>query len=228
MNCLHLRFTPYDISGYHWTFLDDYNKVIVAQEDVDDNLQPLLHFHIYLETSQHIDTVRKKLKSNLLIPDSGRGVNNKYYALIPKWQDVGYICKHNNIIQSKGYTEKELMDYVISGKKKYLEKVKGSTELRGEIAPAAPRPPKTIKIPYQQQIISIAAAEWYNYKRAQQFDTLTTDHKIQLLEIVCKAMREVSRGVNKYLVEDIARAILFDDLDFREVMLSKLFSQVNI
>lgn len=230
MNNLHVRFTPYDISGYTFEWLSEYSKFILAQEDVDDNLQPLQHYHIYIETTKHIDTVRDKLKKYLCIPAAGRGVNNKYYALISKWEDIAYIVKYNNILKSEGYTESELMKYVISGKKKYLEKER-KTELRGEIAPAAlevPKKEKVVKVPYQQQIIALASADWHNYKKTTVIDCLNDSHKRELIKFVCKAMREVSRGINQHLVNDIARAVLFDDIDWRDRMVDRLLYLSNI
>lgn len=226
--CYHIRFTPYDISGYTWDWVDTYDKFILSEEHLDDNLQPLHHYHLYLESHQHIDTIRDKAKKYLRIPNGGkRGENNKYYAIQKPWLDPAYMCKYNEIMKSRGYTDKELMDLVISGKKKYLQKVESPAELRGvEISPAAKKPPK---LPFQQQVIAIASAEWMKYRKdGNLYNGLDIDAKLKLADIVCSAMREVSRGVNPYLVGDIMNAVLYDDLEFRERVLQKIISKWDI
>lgn len=225
----HLRFTPYDLSGYEWTWLERYTRYIVAQEDTEDDGTPLLHYHILIDTEAHKDSVRDMVKSKLPIPSSGKGKNNKYYALIAQWKDPGYICKYNNILHVKGYTDKEIMDYVIHGKKTYLEKVdKSRTELSGEQAPAAERStkPKPVRVPYQQQIIALASADWYAYKRKCRDEDGVEPDLEPVIEMVCKAMRLTSRGINQYLLQDIINAVLYDDLDYRERTLQRLKSKI--
>lgn len=211
---LHLRFTPYDISGYTFDFLKSYDKYIVARELLDDSGNNLLHYHILITTDYGIKSVRDAAKLALHILASGRGKNNKFYALVPDWRDMDYIVKYYDIIVSKGYTESELLNSAVSGKKKYLDKVE-RTELRGEKAPAVP--PKPPKIPFQQAVIASAAADWAKYKRES--SAIDTD---QLKKYVCLAMREHGKGINVYLVKEICYAILFDDLDYREMVLNKI------
>lgn len=218
----HVRFTPYDISGYTFNFLHFYNKYMIARELVDDNGLPLLHYHILVDDEQlGIQTLRNAVKASLKIPPAGKGKNNKYYAIFDDWKDPGYICKYNDIIQSKGYSEKEVMEYVILGKKKYLSKPKES-ELSGDcVAPSALPKEKVIKVPFQQSVIATAAADWSNYKRQCKLDGNTID--IQLLKTyVCNAMREHGRGINQYLVKELAYAVLYDDLDYRDFVLNKI------
>ena len=128
----HLRFTPYDISGYTFDFLNIYDKYILAQEDLEDDGTPLLHYHILIDTDYEVQSVRNAAKTALKIPKSGKGKNNKYYALITDWKDPGYICKYNNVIKSKGFSERQIMDYVISGKKTY------PTIVGGEVVSSSP------------------------------------------------------------------------------------------
>ena len=225
----HVRFTPDDISGYTFDFINNYSKYIIAREEFDDEGNPLLHYHILVDDSSlGIQTLRNAVKANFKIPSAGKGRNNKYYAIIDDWKDPGYICKYNDIIRAKGYTEKEVLDYVISGKKRYLDKVKG-TELSGELAPAvlSPKKEKVVKMPFQQAVIASASADWYNYKRQCRDDGTDVDRN-QTIDYVAKAMREQSKGINPYLVAELARAVLYDDLDYREVVLAKLKSFANL
>lgn len=224
----HLRFTPYDLSGYTFEWLERYQKYIVAREDVEDDGTPLLHYHILIDTDAHKDTVRDMVKTKLPIPAGGRGKNNKYYALIADWKDPGYICKYNNVEKTKGFTEKELLDFVVSGKKKYLEKVEKTPAENSVTAESRSTPTaKTPRIPYQQQIISIASAEWYKYKRNCMTQDFTVD-PLMTVDFIMAAMREVSRGCNEYLIQDLANAILFDDLDFRQRTLDRIKSRVRV
>ena len=223
----HLRFTPYDLSGYEFGWLERYTRYIVAREEVDDNGNPLLHYHILIDTDAHKDSVRDMVKSKLPIPRSGRGENNKYYALIKDWKDPGYICKYNQIQSSKGYGENEIMEFVILGKKKYLDKTDETPAENSVTAVKSPATPKSPRIPYQQQIIAIASADWYKYKKEckeQGFEI----NKYELIEFVCKAMREVSRGINEHLLKDICNAVLFDDLDYRTQTLERLKSRIQL
>lgn len=208
----HLRFTPYDISGYTFVFLENYSHYIVAYEDKDKKGNPTQpHYHVLIDTDYGEKSVRDAIKLNLKIPKSSRGKNNAYYCLETEWRDPGYVCKYNDIRNSKGYSEKEIMEFVISGKNKYLRKVE-EVELSGEKAPAAPP-----KIPFQQAVIADAAADWYNYKREN------ADPDIQeLKKFVCDSMRKHGRGINQYLVKELAYAVLYDDLDYRDYVLNKI------
>lgn len=228
MRTYHLRFTPCDLSGYTFDWLTRYPKFIVAQEDLDDDGLPLLHYHILIESDNVKDTIRDMAKDRLRIPSSGgKGKNNKYYALIPDWLDPGYICKYNKILYSQGYTEKTLMEFVVSGKEKYLDKVKTPAENSVTAVSQKLPTPKCPRIPYQQEIIAIAYADWLNYKKKCAIEELQI-HPHEVVDFVCKAMREKSRGINSYLLQDIVNAILYDDPDFRERTLQRLKSKIQV
>lgn len=221
----HLRYTPYDISGYTFDFLDKYQSFIVAQEDFDDDGSPLLHYHILIDTDYGVKSLRDDAKTAFKIPPAGRGKNNKYYALIEDWKDPGYICKYNNIIRHKGFSEKEIMEYVISGKKKYLDKVK-RVELSGEVAPAT-SPKQSPKVPFQQAVIADATADWYNYKR-KCHDNDEEPVRSKVCEFICTAMIKNGKGINQYLVKELSFAILHEDLDYRDLILAKIKSFVDL
>lgn len=212
----HLRFTPYDISGYTFDFLKCYDKYIVAREQHDDEGNPLLHYHILIDTDLKVKSIRDAAKQHLKIPPAGQGKNNKYYALIEDWRDMDYITKYYDFIVTKGYDQAELLDSAVSGKFKYLDKVK-ATELSGDKAPAAPPTKKEVKLPFQQAVIASAMADWYNYKR----DNTNVNHD-KLKEFVCVAMCQHGKGINVYLVKEICYHILFTDMDYKEYVLSKI------
>lgn len=217
----HIRFTPYDISGYTFDFLNQFAGFIVAYEDKDKKgkaAQP--HYHILVDTDYGPKTVRDAFVAACKIPKSTRGKNNAYYSMFSDWQQPDYICKYNDIREFKGFSEKEVLDYVISGKNKYLEKVE-DVELRGKKAPATPP-----KLPFQQAVIADAAADWYNYKKSCQ-EANEHIEKTKVCEFVCKAMRQHGRGINQYLVKELGYAVLYDDLDYRDLILAKIKSQFN-
>lgn len=221
-----IRFTPYDLSGWSFEYLKKYETYIVGREDKDRAGRSVpVHYHVYIETTYGEATVRQATKEALRLPAGGRGKNNKHYSLKEEWNDPGYMCKYNEILDSKGFTEKELMDFVISGKNKYLNKVETTPAANSVTAGQKSTTAKTPRIPYQQQIITIAYAEWMKYKR-QCREEGTQEDRYEVIEIVCKAMREVSRGLNEYLLKDICNAVLFDDPDYREITLQRLKSKL--
>lgn len=236
MKTYSVRFTPApvdlpDISGYNFDYLNKYEKYILAREDKDKkgNTVPV-HYHIYVETSYGEATLRQTTKEALRLPAGGKGKNNGYYSLVSDWKDPGYICKYNDVLVSKGYSEKEILDFVINGKKKYLTRVdKTQNELSGEVAPASEKSatPKRPRINIQQQVIALAIEGWYTHKRKCREEgkhVLTED----VIPIVCSAYRQVSRGLNPYQIRDIAYAVLHEDQDFREYILQKIISKIDI
>jgi len=229
-----IRFTPHpvgleDISGWSFDYLQKYERYIVCREDKDKQGHSVpVHYHIFIETTYGEATIRQATKESLRLPAGGRGKNNGYYSLIPDWKDPGYICKYNAILVSKGYTEKEIMDFVISGKNKYLLKVEKTPAENSVTAGQKSTTPKSPRIPYQQEIISIAYAEWIKLKKSRLEADMTQVDVYDLVPIVCKAMREKSRGINAYLLQDICNAILFDDPDYQERTLQRLKSKIQL
>lgn len=225
----HLRFTPHELADYTFNFLYFYSKYIIAREDVDDDGNPLLHYHILVDDDElGVQTLRNAAIANLQIPKSGRGKNNRYYALFDDWKDPGYICKYDNIVGSKGYTEAQILDFVVSGKKRYLSKVDKS-ELSGEVAPAdfPKKKDKVIKVPFQQLVIATASAKWYEYKRECKEAGKKEDKQL-IVDYVCEAMVQNGKGINQYLVKELTYAILHEDLDYRELILRKIKSLIFV
>lgn len=199
---LHLRFTPYDISGYTFDFLDTLaSRYIVAQEDIEDDGSPLLHYHILIETEYEQQSIRNAAKSNLKIPPAGKGRNNRYYALIADWNDPGYIVKYDNILRQKGFSEKEILDYVISGKKKYLDKVKQQD------LPAA-LPPKKVRVYWDKEVIADAIIF---YELAKKKDE--TPSYLELMTEINRLTRLAGKGINKFKSRDIFYSVLHDTGD---------------
>jgi len=208
----HLRFTPYDISGYTFDFIKDYTSHIIAQEDLDDELKPLLHYHILIDTDYGEKSIRDAVKKHLKIPSSGRGRNNKYYALIEDWKDPSYICKYDNIISSKGYTEKALLDYAIEGKKKYLEKkealARNSSVMTIQI--------EKKKSPPVDRQISGDILQWYHEQDEE-------PDKRAIIKKACELYRQYQKGINIFKVRDIVTTLYFDVNSTRDQVIEQIF-----
>jgi len=85
---------------------------------------------------------------------------------------------------------------------------------------------KVKRIPYQQDVITGAAAEWKKYKESPGEIPLDEIPRSVLLnklkDIICTEMRRVNKGINPYMVKELAYAVLYDDLDYRDIVLEKI------
>jgi len=217
----HLRFTPNDISGYTFDFLQVYDRYIIAFENKDKEGKPCPdHYHILIDADYTKKSLSNAVITALKIPKSTRGKNNKYYSLMDNWEDPSYICKYDDIRKSKGFTEKQILDFAIEGKKKYLEK----GLIAKNLSVSSPKSPP--KVPYQQAVIADAGADWYNYKRLCA-DTNEEVDKTKICEFVCDAMSKNGKGINQYLVKELAYVILYNDLDYKGYVLSRIKSCFN-
>jgi len=212
----HLRFTPYDISGYTFDFVRNYTSYIVAQEDLDDDGSPLLHYHILIDTDYGDKSIRDAAKEFLKIPKAGRGKNNKYYALIEDWKDPAYICKYNNIICHKGYTEKALMDYAIEGKKKYLDKKSLEKDLNVMTIQIEKRKTKSVDRIVSEQIL----AWWYELEHAKKPEP----SKREVITKACELYRSHDKGINMFKVRDIVHTLYYDVETTRDQIIEKIFA----
>lgn len=196
----HLRYTPYDISGYTFDFIDSFSShYIVAQEDLEDDGTPLLHYHILIDTDYGSKSIRDAAKKFLKIPEAGRGRNNKYYALIEDWKDPSYICKYYNVIRSKGFTEKQVLDYAIEGKQKYLDKKSTTPEvMKIEIVKK--------KVQSVDKQLSAALYAWYMCDNEKHLPP----NKQQIIRKICELYRGYEKGVNKYKVRDAYHTLMWD------------------
>lgn len=207
----HLRFTPYDISGYTFDFLESYASLyIVAFEDKDKYGKPTeKHYHVYIETDYDLQTVRKEAKTALKIPTTGgRGRNNKYFAFISNWQDPGYVCKWNEVVRSKGYSEKQIMDYVISGKQKYLNKVEKSPDVL-----VASTGCSRSRVSVDKEVIGECITFFELAKKRGE-----TPSANQLVEEACRVVRSYGKGINPYKIREYVLAVWFEVGDREHVV----------
>lgn len=225
MEHLHLRFTPYDISGYSFDFLDNYEQYACFQEDVDDDGNPLLHYHIYIQEVNDCEkTLRNAITANLKIPTVGRGQTNKFYALIKSWEDPDYIFKYGNEVRSKGYSEKEILDRIASGRKKYLSKVKPSVQ-DGNTIIYEVASKKVTRVNLNRQII--ADLNEYYLDRIKELRPLGKSPTYK--ELVSKCIDLVKghgRGINKYQIRDFVTEVLCEDERSKEKIVEKICESI--
>lgn len=225
--CFQVRFHPCDLSGHTFTFLDKFNRFILAREDKNKKGETVQeHFHIYIETTDGEKTVRDSIKAGLRIPPSGRGKNNKYYSLIADWKDPGYICKWNEVVKSKGYTEREIMDYVISGKNKYLKLMGSGNEVEKVTTPVV----RKTRINDNKEIQS----QLYCWVDEYFKENNVMPDKTKLVHRAMAITRQF-KGINIFQIRDFCHTVIFDygeyirsknaGLDQMEQYMSPIFDQ---
>jgi len=215
----HLRFTPIEISDYTFDFLENISdRYILAQEDLDDEGNPLLHYHILIDSQYGEKSIRDAAKTSLKIPKGGRGKNNAHYALITDWKDPGYICKYGNIIRKKGFSEREVMDYVISGKNCYLVKTE-KPELSGDsVAPAVISTNPKTKKNTDKEIIADLITWYYTYQK----DNKESPTNKQIIKQACLIVRSHGKGINQFKIRDYIHALWFDTEDNQDFLINKI------
>lgn len=219
---IHLRYTPDDISGYTFDFLDSMaSRYIVARELLDDKKQPLLHYHVLIETDYGEKSIRDAAKAALKIPKSGRGKNNKYYALFEDWKDPSYICKYNDIVCSKGYASQTLLEYSIEGAAKYLNE--DECLIEDEKPQSQVSEVKTVRNKVQpvETQVSTEILVWYNEQLLTGNEEPT---KRQMVEKACALWRSHGKGINKFKVRDTVVTLLYDVNSHRDSVVSDILN----
>ena len=209
----HIRFTPYDISGYDFNWLiDDTTRFIVAREDKDKKGQPTEpHYHIYGETEYTDDSIRNRIRKYFKIPAGGKGTNNKYYGTDWKWEDISYVCKYDDVKQSKGFSDAELLRLAADGKQKYLKK-------DVDVNLVTPRATTKERVNYDKEIIADLLT-WYHLYRNE------TGYVPELKQIVrecCVIVRKYHRGINRFKVRDYVDTVMFETEAYSDDVVSSI------
>lgn len=213
----HLRYTPYDISGYTFDFLNksEYKRYAVAFEDKDkhgQNVQP--HYHIYIEADYGIQSIRNDAKDALKIPTAGgRGKNNQYYSLVDKWEDKDYIFKYGDIKKSKGFSQEEINLRTGIGRGKYLKESSGQVLGSAEVKSSAASSRITDK-----DIIADIVFYYETYRREKGL----SPSKHDLVRECIRVLRSYGKGVNPFKVRDYIHAVWWDTEDNREFLVNKI------
>jgi len=90
----HVRFTPYDLSGYSFDWIKVMPSVIAEEVSV----HMVTHYHIAFKTDMCEKTIRNNIVTHFGIPKTSRGKGNKYYSLTNTWHDIDYVFKDGKII----------------------------------------------------------------------------------------------------------------------------------
>lgn len=150
----------------------------------------------------------EKTPSGLIIPGKGWDQNFRYLTYCIKG-DLSRVKYVKNISQD---ILEEASEAWADFKEKSL--TSGRTEVHIEhIKVRAP--------PYQQTVIADAAIMWYDYKKKCREDNDPIE-RMKVVDFVCAAMRKVSKGLNPHMIRDLSYAVLYDDLDYRELMVKRV------
>lgn len=204
--------------------------MLVVQHNADEEVnRDHCHFLLY-NTLIKEEAFKRKIKKSLNIELNG----NKDWSWVNKlpstdrrdfWEDaeprtadeleifkyIRYCIKGN----------KENIKFIANIPQSFLDKAAGDWEPTKIKIEKVVVLEKEKRIPYQQDVIAGAAAQWKKYRDECRESQETPDRK-KVIEMVCNEMRRVSKGINPYLVKELAYAVLYDDLDFREVILEKI------
>lgn len=217
----HIRFTPCDISGYTFEWLNAYSRYVVAYEcHSKSNGEPAEpHYHIYIQDVGECESsLRNAVKANFKIPKSGRGKNNKYYQLEKEWKDPDYVFKFGDIRHSKGFSEKEVLDRVVSGKKKYIDKVKSSVQ--GDTIIYEVTSKKVKRIDLNKELMADLLTFYM-------LESRTRDVSVkELISKCCDLILAHGRGINNYQVRDFVNAVLFQKEESRQIVVDKIYSLI--
>lgn len=214
---LHCRYTPYDISGHSFDWLiDKSTRLLIGKETKTkqgEDTEP--HYHIYAEIEGVIDdTVRNNLQKSLCIPKGGRGKNNKYYAIDWDWKDPSYVCKYDDVVVTKGFTEPQLLELVVLGKARYLQKEKKEETV------VWVQPPKKVSINKDKEIMK-ELYEWYMVQKHADTEMMGPTKK-EMIDRCCWLTRKYDKGINPYKIRDLVLAVMYDTGDYAQEVVNKI------
>lgn len=201
-------------------------RILVCQHEADEEVNRD-HIHALLyNTDVKEEAIKRRIKSITNMELKGNG-DWSWVSKLPTvnreefWSDADPIDAHEMEVF-------KYIRYIIKGDKanvRYVQNIPSTfiDKAAGDWQPKRVKLEKVLvfekqkKIPYQQDVIAGAAALWAQYRKTNDLP----DRK-KVIEFVCDEMRRVNKGINPYLVKELAYAILYDDLDFREVVLDKI------
>lgn len=219
--------------------LQDWNNIstrfIVCQHDADESVrQTHVHLGMWgLEIQE--EALKRRFNSSMAVKLSG----NEDWKWKSKRFPKGIPAFTTDFVEPGTEQENQIFKYLKYCIKGDLSRVKMVKNISQELLDAAAvawveevnpdKSPDVIVIehkrvtspPYQQVVIADAAERWYAYKRECKEKNEAPDRQ-QLKLFVCLAMRAVSKGINPYQIKELAYAVLFDDLEYREFVLNKI------
>lgn len=201
-------------------------RVLVCQHDADDEVNRT-HVHMLLYQSQtKEESIKRKIKKITNMELKG----NSDWSWVDKlptvkreefWLDAEPCCSDEmEVFKYIRYIikgDKTNVRYVSNIPQSFIDKASGDWEPTKIKLERVLVFEKQKRIPYQQDVLAGAGAKWIEYKKSTEFP----DRK-KVIDFVCEEMRRVSKGINPYLIKELAYAVLHDDFDFREVILDKI------
>lgn len=227
----------HDISGTLSIWYDRAERIIVCQHDPDEGCARR-HLHVGIWNSEIKEDqlkqlfnrhAQEKLKGN----EDWSWKHKDHPNGLPNWEDipiVNGVAMPNNAQQMSNY---KYLRYAIKGNKEHVVFSKGISD--DLIAAAADdwkikedKPDVIIiehvkkTVPgFQQLVIAEAYEDWFHYKKeCKEKDELVDTNELKT--IVCRAMRKHGRGINMYMVRDLAWAVLYDDIEYRDHVLRRI------
>lgn len=205
-----IRFTPHDISGYDFSWLDGYPKYAVYSEGGNGVEH---HYHIWLPDIKVSEaTLRNQIRKNLRVPPCGKGQANKFYALVADWKDPSYIFKSANCYKIKGITEPERMSLEIQGRSLYVDKASKDSPLT--IYEVATKKAKRVNL--NKEIIG-ELTNWYLVE-----NKIRPVNKWQVIDKCMTLVKGHGRGINMYQIRDFCNEAMAENEDFRGKLIDKI------
>lgn len=227
---------PYaDLSGVTHELATKVCRVLIVQHDADKEVNRD-HIHVLFYESLVKQEAIKRLYKRITGLELKGNKDWSFVETLPTsdrsefWNGDDPVCRNEEEIF-------KYIRYIIKGDRnniKYVRNISDALITKAledwEVKEKETKDPEKLfiiekvkKMPYQQEVIAIASAEWFKYKKQLEDEGLGRSPSIgRLIEFVCDAMRQVSKGINPYIVKDIAYGIMYDDLDYRHIVLQKI------
>lgn len=220
-----------DLSGIARIWSESCGAVAIAQHGSTDP-KKRTHCHFMLVAPKHkADTMRKQVRT--YVPD------------LEKRQGQFWLSENvqKGVFKGKPYERHELLKYMTKGNVfnvKYQfnvtdEEVYNAASkfinhsVQIEAAKAEDRATqiKKLKVPLITQVINLVEDKWIPYSKKYKVQHEGHAPPIaDLLPMICDSYRELHRGINPYQIRDVAYAVLYDDSDFKQRILSKIKSTI--
>lgn len=233
---------PYDdISGAITSWADRSERLICCEHSPDEGCRQT-HVHLGIwNCDVGIERLKRLLKEKTNLSLSGNKdwawVHENFPDGLPPWEEIAVEPLVGPLLDTPGKKQIfQYLRYMIKGNMNCVKFVKNiSSALVDEACKSWAVPSsgtqaiQTITIvdkrrerppPYQHSVIMDATAEWYNHKREMKEKGDLVDSSI-VIEYVCNAMRKYSKGINPHMVRDLSYAVLYDDMDYKDLVLQK-------
>lgn len=154
---------------------------------------------------------------------------------IPDWdilqEDEDYLIPTPQLLQSQAF---KYIRYMIKGNMECVKKVKNISRNLLELACSSwtnlpANTPHTVFVtevkrrppPYQQLVICSATEQWLLHKKEMR-EAGEDPEPERVAKYICDAMRQHGKGINPHMVRDLGYAVIYDDDDYKDLVLKKM------